>query len=50
MAAEHQLELASAMFKALSDPLRLKTLMLLAEKERGVSELSQLEGEKVGTV
>ncbi|MGA1834165.1 ArsR/SmtB family transcription factor [Rhizobium wenxiniae] len=38
------------MFKALSDPLRLKTLMLLAEHERSVGELSQIEDEKIGTV
>lgn len=50
MATEKQLEMASSMFKALSDPLRLKTLMLLAEKERSVSELTELEGEKIGTV
>lgn len=50
MATEQQLDLAAAMFKALSDPLRLKTLMLLAEKERSVGELSEIEGEKIGTV
>ncbi|WP_265975012.1 ArsR/SmtB family transcription factor [Brucella intermedia] len=50
MASEDELELASTMFKALSDPLRLKTLMLLAQKEHGVSELSELEGERIGTV
>jgi len=50
MATERQLTLAAEMFKALSNPLRLKTLMLLAEQERMVSELSFLEGEKIGTV
>jgi len=50
VATEQQLTLAAEMFKALSDPLRLKTLMLLAEQERTVSELSFLEGEKIGTV
>uniref|UniRef100_A0A7C1T4P6 ArsR family transcriptional regulator n=1 Tax=Agrobacterium albertimagni TaxID=147266 RepID=A0A7C1T4P6_9HYPH len=38
------------MFKALSDRLRLKTLILLAERERSVGELCELEGEKIGTV
>jgi len=47
---EAQLNKAAAMFKALSDPLRLKTLMLLAQKERSVGELSLNEGEKIGTV
>jgi len=50
MTTETQLDKAAAMFKALSDPLRLKTLMLLAQQERSVSELSQIEGEKIGTV
>lgn len=50
MATQEQLDLAAAMFKALSDPLRLKTLILLAERERSVGELSEIEGEKIGTV
>jgi len=50
MTTHMQLAAAAGMFKALSDPLRLKTLMLLAEKERSVGELSELEGEKIGTV
>ena len=50
MPTVQQLELASAMFKALSDPLRLNTLVLLAEKERGVGELSEIADEKIGTV
>ncbi len=50
MATQQQLDLAAAMFKALSDPLRIKTLMLLAERERGVSELAVVEDEKIGTV
>jgi len=50
MATEQQLQIAAGMFKALSDPLRLKTLMLLAEKERSVGELSLIEEEKMGTV
>lgn len=50
MATEQQLDVAATMFRALSDPLRLKTLILLAERERSVSELSEIEGEKIGTV
>jgi len=50
MVVKTQIDKAAAMFKALSDPLRLKTLMLLAQKERSVGELSQIEGEKIGTV
>ncbi|MDQ1199301.1 metalloregulator ArsR/SmtB family transcription factor [Agrobacterium sp. SORGH_AS 787] len=38
------------MFKALSDPLRLRTLILLADQERSVGELSGIESEKIGTV
>jgi len=50
MVHESQIDKAATMFKALSDPSRLKTLMLLADKERSVGELSQIEGEKIGTV
>lgn len=50
MNTPHQIELAAKMFKALSDPLRLKTIMLLAQSERSVGELSQIEGDKIGTV
>ncbi|UXN06217.1 ArsR/SmtB family transcription factor [Bartonella sp. HY761] len=50
MVTKHQIELASQMFKALADPLRLKTIMLLAQDERSVGELSQIEGDKIGTV
>jgi len=50
MIHETQLDKAASMFKALADPLRLKTLMLLAQKERSVGELSLIEGEKIGTV
>lgn len=45
-----QLETAAAMFDALSDPLRLRTLMRLATKELGVSEIAAAEGEKLTTV
>lgn len=46
----HQLEDAAAMFKALSDPARLQTLIILAERERNVGELAEIEGDKIGTV
>jgi len=50
MVTEIQLNKAAAIFKALSDPLRLKTLLLLREGERSVGELAAFEGEKIGTV
>ncbi|WP_247881892.1 ArsR/SmtB family transcription factor [Brucella intermedia] len=50
MVTNEELEAAASMFKALSDPLRLKTLIILSEKERSVSELSEIEDEKIGTV
>jgi len=50
MVTQTQLDKAAVMFKALSDPSRLKTLMLLAEQERNVGDLSLIEGDKIGTV
>lgn len=50
MPDHQQLDVAAIMFRALADPLRLKTLILLSEMERTVSELSDMEGEKMGTV
>jgi ArsR family transcriptional regulator, lead/cadmium/zinc/bismuth-responsive transcriptional repressor len=47
---ERQLEGAAAMFDALSDTSRLKTLVLLAGKELSVSEIAAAEGEKMTTV
>jgi DNA-binding transcriptional ArsR family regulator len=44
------LDSAAAIFKALADPLRLRTLVLLSQGERNVSELAEAEGDKVGTV
>ena len=38
------------MFKALSDPARLQTLITLAAGERNVGELVQAEQERIGTV
>jgi ArsR family transcriptional regulator len=45
-----QLEAAAAMFDALSDTARLKTLMRLAGKDLSVSEIAAAEGEKMTTV
>jgi len=45
-----QREEAAAIFKALADPARLQTLLILARGERNVSELAEIEGEKTGTV
>jgi ArsR family transcriptional regulator len=45
-----QREEAAAIFKALSDPARLQTLLILANGERNVSELAEMEGDKTGTV
>jgi DNA-binding transcriptional ArsR family regulator len=45
-----ELEEAAAMFKALADPARLQTLIILAENERNVGDLAEIEGDKTGTV
>lgn len=45
-----ELEEAAAMFKALADPLRLQTLILLSQRERNVSALAEAKGDRVGTV
>jgi ArsR family transcriptional regulator, lead/cadmium/zinc/bismuth-responsive transcriptional repressor len=45
-----QLEGASAMFRALGDPYRLRLLARLGEGEVCVSELAELENEKLTTV
>ena len=45
-----QREEAAAIFKALSDPARLQTLLILSSGERNVGELAEIEGEKTGTV
>ena len=45
-----QREEAAAIFKVLSDPARLQTLLILANGERNVSELAEMEGDKTGTV
>lgn len=48
--SREQLEDAAGMFKALSDPARLQTLIILAGGERNVGELAELERDKIGTV
>jgi ArsR family transcriptional regulator len=45
-----ELELASAMFRALGDPSRLRLLARLARGEVCVTELAELENEKMTTV
>jgi ArsR family transcriptional regulator len=45
-----ELELASAMFRALGDASRLRLLARLASGEACVTELAELEDEKVTTV
>ena len=47
---DEQRDEAAAIFKALADPARLQTLLILAEGERNVSELAEMEGDKTGTV
>ena len=44
------LEQASAMFQALGDPARLRLLARLASGEACVTEVAELEGEKLTTV
>jgi DNA-binding transcriptional ArsR family regulator len=48
--AGHQLEGASAMFRALGDPSRLRLLTRLGRGEVCVSELAELEDEKLSTI
>jgi len=48
--AGHQLEGACAMFRALADPSRLRLLVRLGAGEICVSELAELENEKLSTV
>lgn len=50
MVTRRQLEDAAGMFKALSDPARLQTLIILAAGERNVGELAEMEGDRMGTV
>ncbi|MEM9592508.1 MAG: metalloregulator ArsR/SmtB family transcription factor [Pseudomonadota bacterium] len=47
---DEQREEAAAIFKALSDPARLQTLLILATGERNVGEIAEIEDEKTGTV
>jgi ArsR family transcriptional regulator len=45
-----QLEEAAVMFRALADPARLQTLIILSAGERNVGELAEIEGHKIGTI
>lgn len=45
-----ELESASAMFRALGDPSRLRLLARLADGEICVSELAELESDKLSTI
>jgi DNA-binding transcriptional ArsR family regulator len=45
-----QLMAAADMFKALADPARLSILIQLERGERSVSELTAIDGSKIGTV
>lgn len=47
---EETLEATATLFSALSDPARLRTLILLAKKDLTVSEVAAAEGEKLTTV
>jgi ArsR family transcriptional regulator, lead/cadmium/zinc/bismuth-responsive transcriptional repressor len=49
-ASSRQLEAAATMFRALADTPRLGALICLAEKERTVTELAEISGEKIATV
>jgi DNA-binding transcriptional ArsR family regulator len=48
--AKPQFDHASAMFRALGDPFRLRLLARLANGEVTVTELAQLENEKLTTI
>jgi len=47
---ENQLSEAAAIFHALSDPARLRTIVLLASAPQSVSELAAATAERIGTV
>lgn len=49
-AGDRHLEDAADMFDALSDVSRLRTLMLLADRNLSVSEIAALDSEKLTTV
>jgi DNA-binding transcriptional ArsR family regulator len=48
--SRHKLEVAAAMFRALADLPRLQTLVHLSARERSVTDLAELKGEKIATV
>ncbi len=45
-----ELEDAANIFKALSDSARLQTLIVLAQGERNVGQIAEIEQDKIGTV
>ncbi|MHC1550009.1 ArsR/SmtB family transcription factor [Phyllobacterium sp. K27] len=45
-----ELEDAANIFKALSDTARLQTLIVLAQGERNVGQIAEIEQDKIGTV
>lgn len=44
------IEAAAMMLRAAGDPARLRVLLLLADGERCVTEIAEVEGEKIATV
>jgi DNA-binding transcriptional ArsR family regulator len=49
-ASQHQIEIAAIMLRALADPARLNALICLADRERSVTELADITGEKIATI
>ncbi len=49
-AERSQLDAAAEIFRALADPLRLKTLIRLSRGALNVTQLAESEGEKITTV
>ena len=47
---QRQLEAAAGILRALADPQRLRVLIRLAERELNVSQLAELENEKMQTM
>ena len=47
---QQPLDDAAAMFKALAEKSRLRLLILLSDKQLSVSEISEVEQEKIGTI
>jgi ArsR family transcriptional regulator len=45
-----QFDSVALMFRALAEPARLRLLILLSDKQLNVSEIAEIEGEKIGTI